>query len=62
MTITTHDRVARIEKLAGEAEKIGDKLISNFLVIRWAADNGRELSTLLHDLAKRIKAEEEGSL
>lgn len=62
MTITTHDRVARIEKLAGEAEKIAKGLGSPYAVSAWTWAFALELSTLLHDLAKRIEAEEEGSL
>lgn len=56
------DRLSRIEKLAGEAEKIGKMRVGASKIIMWAEDNGTELSTLLHDLAKRIKAEDGGGL
>lgn len=62
MMSATHDRVARIEKLAGEAEQMTKGLGSPYAVSAWTWKNARELSTLLHDLAKRIKAEEEGAL
>lgn len=60
--MTSDPRVARIEKLAGEAELIAPGHGSPLAVSAWTWKNALELSTLLHDLAKRIKAEEEGSL
>lgn len=59
---TPNPRVARIQKLAGEAEMIANGRWFGMLSDNWIVRNGSELSTLLHDLAKRIEGEEEGAL
>lgn len=56
----SNDRIARIQKLAREAERAGQYFAGP--AHRWIKANGSELSTLLHDLAKRIEADDEGSL
>lgn len=62
MSPATQERVRRIQKLAGEAERIASRDYTLASSAAWIERNGSELSTLLRDLAKRIEGEDEGSL
>lgn len=63
MTSPTLDpRLARIEKLAGEAECFTNMAYTPRQVAAWFRRNNAELATLLRDLKTRIEAEDGGGL
>lgn len=55
------NKLARIEKLAGEAERMANHYAPRS-THAWFEQNGSELATFLRELKTRIEAEEGGSL